>query len=248
MTLALATQGLAGCGRPVPAADGGPERDAGPLPPRAALADQVVEAPGASDGPFGDPELAVNGVRGGGDDAGSLDVYSLDADPEDSLVLAWGGQRVLDGPGVDLVVFENPFRLAGSDGEVFMDPTVVELSEDGRTWFALPFDYVAEDERSYSRRPADWVGFAGLAPVSWHVEDNPVDPFGPAAGGDAFDLAALGDEGEAGALRRRGARFVRLRAAAGLINPDTGERFVRDPLANGPDIDGVAARYLADAE
>ena len=35
-------------------------------PQRGVYADVILDAPGAIDGPFGDPEFAVNGVRGGG--------------------------------------------------------------------------------------------------------------------------------------------------------------------------------------
>jgi cysteine-rich repeat protein len=206
----------------------------------AASADAVLEAPGASGSGFGDPSRATNGVRGGGPTQQSLDVYSIPAG--EHLVLGWEGRRVVDGPGLDLVVFENAFRYG--DGLTFMDPTVVEVSADGERWVAFPHDYVAEDETTYSPREEHWVGFAGVRPVLLHVDEAAVDPFDPqAAGGDAFDLADLPDP----ELRARGIRFVRLSAAAAHENPDTGAPFVADPVSNGPDIDGVMARYLAEA-
>ncbi len=208
-----------------------------------APADQVVDAPGAGEGPFRDPARAVNGVRGLGERAGGADVFSLGYAPDDDrLALRWSGRRVRNGPGVDFVVFENGFRHRGG---WFMDPIVVELSIDGSTWVTWPHDYLAPDEVAYVDDPSLWVGFAGLRPVALHVEDRPVDPFGPAAGGDPFDLDALplGDP-EAARIRREGFRFVRLVSAGGRTNPDTGAPFPRDAVSDGPDIDGVYGRWL----
>jgi hypothetical protein len=163
-----------------------------------------------------------------------MDTYSLGLDEgvNDTLVLAWSGRRVVDGPGVDLVVFENPFELSGPSS-VFMDLVIVEASNDGVAWTAWPHEYLAADLGAYSTDPADWEGFAGRTPVLLHAEDNPVDPFDPdLAGGDGFDLADLPDE----SLRTEGIRFVRFRAA--------GTEYPTEPVSNGPDIDGVYAARL----
>lgn len=216
-----------------------PPSDPGAIGGDPAPADVVVEAPGAGDGPFGDPERAVNGVRGGGGAAGGQDVFSLGFD--DHLVLRWSGRRVLDGPGVDFVVFENPFRHPGG---VFFDPLIVELSIDGETWVTWPHRYVGDGGAD---DPAAWLGFAGLAPVWLHAEDNPVHPFDPAAGGDGFDLAALPDTGEAGRIRREGFVFLRLLPAGGRPDPQTGAPLPIDPISDGPDVDGVFARWFESA-
>lgn len=204
------------------------------------FADELVEAPGAHDGVFGDPTLATNGVRGGGAREGSLDVFSLR--PGDQLVLAWRGARVVDGPGDDLVVFENPFEFG--DGLTFMDPVLVEVSLDGEGWVAFPHDYLAEDEAVYSHRREDWSGFAGLEPVFLHAEQRPMDPFDPMAGGDRFDLATLEGSEQADRIRAEGFRYVRLSPASDHDNPDTSAPFARDFLSDGPDIDGVFAQHL----
>lgn len=205
--------------------------------------DTVVEAPGASAALFHDPALALDGVQGAGRGAGSLDVFSIDYG--DHLVLGWSGRRVHDGPGVDLVVYENPFIFDG--GRVFMDPAIVEVSIDGEEWVAFPHDYLAQDEMLYSSDPADWSGFAGVTPVFLNDATNPVDPFDTAlAGGDAFDIATLPDDALGARILEEGFAFLRLSPAPDHVNPDTGERYPRDPVANGPDIDGVVARYLVD--
>ncbi|GAB4198487.1 MAG: LIC_13355 family lipoprotein [Sandaracinaceae bacterium] len=208
------------------------------------IADEIVDAPGATGEGFGDATRTVNGVRGGGASQGSLDVYSLDYAERTYLVLGFHGGVITDGPGADLVVFENPFRYAAGTGN-FMDPVIVSVSRDSETWVDLPHDYVAADPTRYSIDPDDWVGFAGVTPVLLHAEDHAVDPFDRvAAGGDHFDLGDLDDSGEAGAIRREGARYVRLESAATRVDPDTGERYPRDPTSNGADIDGVYARYV----
>ena len=190
------------------------------------FATEVVDAPHATGSGFGDAERAVNGVRGGGEHAGSTDVYSVGLD-DDHLVLGWEGAAVFDGPGDDLVVFENPFVIHG--GGVFIDPTEVALSPDGDAWVSFPCAANTDDPQD----PAGFVGCAGLTPVHLHADTLPLDPFDPDAGGDRFDLADLPDDPVADWILAEGARYVRLRAAAGVP---------RDPVANGPDIDGVAAR------
>jgi hypothetical protein len=198
----------------------------------ARLADEVRAAPSASERAFRDPAAATNGVRGGGVQGG-LDVFSLGVVPgvDDHVVLCWSDGPVLDGPGPDLVVFENPFPG-------FVDPVIVEVSPDGQRWVTFPHDYTAEDESTYDPDPTRWQGFAGVTPVWLHEEDNRVDPFGAAAGGDAFDLAGLDDA----QVQAEGVVCVRLVSAQARINPDTGGPFVVDAISDGADVDGVYGR------
>ena len=211
--------------------------------PRPAFADEVIEAPSASDEDFGDPTMATNGVRGQGHDNGSTDVFSLTHDVgRDFVTLAWSGRRIVDGPGDDFKVFENPFHYPGGQ---FMDQIVVYLSVDGTTWVPFPHDYVADDETTYLDDPALWQGFAGLSTFSYHEEENPLPVFDADAGGDGFDLARLDpNDAQARAIIEDGFSFIRLVSASSELNPDTGALFVHDRFANGPDIDGVYARYF----
>jgi hypothetical protein len=212
-------------------------------PSIAVLADRVVDAPGATGEGFGDATLAVNGVHGGGNIAGSVDVYSLGYDERPYVVLGWTGARVTNGPGADLVVFENAFRTTWAADEWFMDPAIVEVSLDGETWVAFPHDYVATDETMYSPHEDDWIGFAGVTPVVFD-SDETMDAFDPLSGGDTFDLDALGTDGLAGEIRQDGFRFVRITSAAIVVNEDTGMVFPRERISNGADVDGIAARWL----
>ena len=207
-------------------------------------ADVVVDAAGGA-GPTGDPNNAVNGVRGGGQTGGGTDVYSLNYGEGASLTVRWSGRRVLNGPGLDVVVFENAFEY-GSQGAIFMDLAIVEVSTDGNEWVAFPHDYIADDEEVYSDDPSAWSGFAGRTPVLLHEEDNPVDPVDPSvAGGDGFDLDDLPDEGPGAAIKVDGFVFLRIVTAPSVENPDTGAPYPFAAISNGADIDGVYAATLA---
>jgi hypothetical protein len=132
------------------------------------FADEVVEfapGPGASFGHAKLPEVVL------GPPGGSFDVATLGCEGE--IVLRFDEPGIVDGPGVDLIVFENPFAAD------FPEPGEVSVSEDGERWFTFPC------------APASLEGCAGVTPTLAYPGSG-LDPTDPAqAGGDAFDLAAL---------------------------------------------------------
>lgn len=210
---------------------------AGPCPAPASavgeLLDTVVSyVPGPIiNGGQANPWFAINGVRGGGCCQGSLDVCSLGSSSVGwggELTLRLAGKTILDGPGPDLVVYENPFYVQGSPelGGTW-ETGVVSVSEDGVTWVTFPVVYDAQYPVTDRRRYVH--GFCGVNPV-WLNTDAGGSPGDPAGGGDAFDLAEIG---------LCEVRFVRIRDTA-QVYPD----------ANFPpgdcDIDGVAALYTRD--
>jgi len=147
--------------------------------------------PGANAG-FGAerlPDIVLGPPRGEGNTAGSLDVLSLGVGGE--IVVGFGDRALVDGPGPDLLVFENPFYPEGDATQVYAEPGEVAVSEDGQTFFAFPCD--VDDAFS---------GCAGKTPTELYdaLEVDPIDP--ELTGGDAFDLEDLG-------LTQ--ARFVRVR-------------------------------------
>lgn len=200
------------------------------------LATEVLSAPGATGEGHLDVALATNGVRGGGQYQGGLDVFSVGVD--DELVLGFV-DPVRDGSGPDFAVFENPFDVRS--GGRFFDPAVVELSADCTQFVPFPMEYTGDPE-IWSADPSEWSGFAGITPVALHEEDNPVDPLSDAAGGDRFDLADL-DPGDpvAADILADGLLCVRLTAASAWIAPASGLPYPSDPVSNGPDIDGIYA-------
>lgn len=132
------------------------------------FADRVVLfSPGEGAG-FGEPELALGGPRGLGTDAGSLHVVSLGCGGQ--IDLAFDGDLIpVDGPGVDLLVFENAFVGFTELGEV-------SASVDGIDWLTWPCNTDTLE------------GCAGVTPTA--VDADPSDPDN--AGGDAYDLEDIG--------------------------------------------------------
>jgi hypothetical protein len=142
------------------------------------FATEVVQVDYGSGQNFGRaamPDIALGPPAGAGCCGGSLDVVSLGNGGE--IVLGFGANAIVDGPGVDFVVFENPFE---SDGKVFTELASVMVSEDGRTWHAFPCEA--------TEAPFDQC--AGQRPVYLSDDDGPIDP--DTSGGDGFDLADLG--------------------------------------------------------
>jgi hypothetical protein len=112
--------------------------------------------------------------QGKGPNAGSLDVVSLGR--EGTIVLGLDDLRLVDGPGPDLLVFENPF------GDWIETGRVAVSGDGGATWQEWP---------CHPELPAR-PGCAGKRAVLASPQAC-VDPTDPAtAGGDAFDLAEIG--------------------------------------------------------
>ena len=172
-----------------------------------AVADVVRFDPGEGSGHGSDrlPGVVIGVPDGGKTSEGSLDVLSLGLGGELIVRLSCD---VVDGDGVDLVVYENAF-LVGSTGNAFAEPAEIAVSADGETFHAFsceaPTAQVAPDDGI--------DGCAGLAPVAANAENGLAGVF-PDGGGDGFDLASVG-------LER--VRFVRIRdrSAAGAT-PNAG--------------------------
>ena len=162
----------------------------------------VSFAPGEGAGYGGGAiEASVLGApTGRGVMSGSLDVLSLGVGGE--IVLEFD-EAIEDGPGVDLIVFENAFWAQGDPGRVFEELGEVAVSEDGESWSV----FSCAPERAEAG--PSWPGCAGWSPTLEHklARGHALD--WEEIGGDGFDLAVVG-------LER--ARFVRVRdlSAEGL--------------------------------
>lgn len=186
-----------------------------------AFADRVVSfSPGESSG-FGADcfPYVVLGPPWGSAGQQSLDVLTLGK--KGSIVLAFDDVGLVDGPGTDLLVFENPLSAFPETGEV-------EVSADGQAWFKWPCDGTNKD--------AGYPGCAGVRTVQ-SSPDNGIPATDPErAGGDRFDLATLEGLPDAGFV----GRFVRI-ADTGL-NAYSGSNggFDLDAVAvvNGTPLDG----------
>ncbi|HMV44358.1 MAG TPA: LIC_13355 family lipoprotein [Leptospiraceae bacterium] len=224
-------------------------------------ADTVTSAPGDTGSGFQDKTKAINGVRGGGFSTGSTDVFSLTSTGSSaSIVLEWKGKRVLNGSGIDFIVFENPFQYNGNASSIFMEPIIVEVSQDNISYCGFSPDYTFSPETTYSTNPTYWKRFAGITPVLYNVETNPLsgnDLYDiTKTGGDGFDLDNLSGANDFNIgcsttlrdkIKSEGFVYLRLISATARTNADTGSNFLQDTGAfgGGPDIDGVIARYRA---
>jgi hypothetical protein len=156
------------------------------------------------------PEIIYGEPLGNGETQGGINVLSLGRGG--SITIGFGGNAIVDGPGVDFTVFENPFLHGANGDQVFSELAEVSVSADGQTWFAFPC-------ASEAKPP---VGCAGYAPVfaNGDIGISSVDP--TVSGGDQFDLATIGVNEEI--------RFVRIQDVQGGGAAPTA----------GFDLDGVA--------
>ncbi len=146
--------------------------------PGARFVTRVVElayGPGQDHGRNAMPDVVFGPPLGGGTLQGSLDVVSLGNGGV--ITVAFDGNAIVDGPGPDFIVFENPFETAGG---VFAELATVAVSDDGHSWHSFPCDATE----------APYGTCAGHTPVLANGDLGPLEP--ESAGGDAFDLAALG--------------------------------------------------------
>ena len=166
------------------------DRDASRADP---FVDRVVSFEPGPGGGFGKerlPKIVLGPPRGAGLRAGSRHVLSLGQ--RGRITLAFVDNQVTDGPGGDLLIFENAF-LDGDGTQStrgFFELAKVEVSVDGVSWKAFPYD-------TGTRK-----GCAGWHPVFANPDKNQIPATDPKrAGGDLFDLRDVG---------LRYARYVRI--------------------------------------
>jgi hypothetical protein len=158
------------------------------------------------------PEIVEGPPVGSGDLSGSFDVVSLGLGGE--IVVSFGANAIVDGPGVDFVVFENAFFASGDPAKPAADPGEVAVSEDGATWHVFPCDAPPQSCAGY--RPVYSAPGNGISPLDTER-----------AGGDAFDLGVLGVAK---------ARFVRIRDRSSATCDGAGPK----PTNLGFDLDAIA--------
>jgi hypothetical protein len=173
------------------------------------------------------PGIVEGPPVGGGSDHGSTDVVSLGNGG--SIVVSFAPNGIVDGPGPDFIVFENPFWIDGDPGGVYAEPGEVSVSDDGTTWQTFPCTPTYDPSASDGTGTEPPYGTC----AGWHIvyssPANGISPLDPAtAGGDAFDLADLGVTH---------ARYVRIVDKTMEECPDAG---ADRPSSNGFDLDAVA--------
>jgi hypothetical protein len=148
--------------------------------PFAAAVSSFEPGEGAGFGQEGMPDVVLGPPSGVASGQGSTDVLSLG---RDGVIVLELGVAAVDGPGPDLIIFENPFIIAAT-GAVFGEPGEVAVSADAADFKVFPCE---------AAEPAP-NGCAGYG-VVLAGPDTDLDPTDPdTAGGDAFDLAEIGME------------------------------------------------------
>jgi len=213
-----------------------------PAAAQGAFATQVVDYSPGPNAQVGVAANALGGPEGGGLAIGSFDVVSLGTGG--SLTLGFDVTPT-DGPGADLIVFENGFATFGG---VFAEAVFVEVSSDGVAFARFPSAYAGPAgplPAFGSVALGSYAGLAGGLPVLANVASNGLDPFDPvAAGGDAFDLAELADHPlvTAGTVDLAAISCVRLVDVEAGVDTDSGGTPIWDN--GGPvgaaDVDAVA--------
>lgn len=196
-----------------------------------------VPGAGGGFGQSGLPGSVIGPPLGAGLFGGGLDVVSLGTSGRIDLVMT--NNVIIDGDGVDFTVFENAFLSIGAysiTGVPFAEPGRVSVSQDGNTWVAFPCQMAA---------PPYYPGCAGVFPVLSNAS-SPSSPHAsvatstpiealvgmsifdlalpPGAGGDSFDLAAVG---------LTWARYVRIEASPVATGPEGADnaRFDLDAIS-----------------
>ncbi|MCW7494548.1 LIC_13355 family lipoprotein [Leptospira soteropolitanensis] len=228
------------------------------LPQSIPIANTVVSASSTVSG-FNDSSKAINGICGGGELSGSLDVYALNLTGTGAtLILSWGGKTVKNVSGIDFIVFENPFRVTESSDRYAFDPMVVQVSYDGTNYCGFDlsgFNPTAAD----SNKISSWPGFGGLRPVLYNMSSNLLSleqlftSTGNGfllGGGDGFNIDDLitnpsCDNTALNQIKTSGFKLIKMTSASGVTNPNTGSGYVYPhSYTNGSDIDGVVAKSV----
>jgi len=162
------------------------------------------------------------------------------------------GYEIIDGDGIDFIIFENPFKPSGLDDVVFTEAAVVEVSQDGIDWHRFPFDYNPDGpgDAPYAN-PVNFHGLAGITPVYANPNEG-IDPLNPeVSGGDGFDLADVGLEKAAYVkiidtgcnIKAPGTQIV---DDNGDLVDDYGNHFPLSENKEGFDLDAVAVIHFGD--
>ena len=163
--------------------------------------------------------MIQGGPKGGGASSGSSDVLSLGVKGE--VVVDFGDYDIVDGPGDDFIVFENPFLVSAYNP--FAEPAVVGVSSSG-TSSADFIDFKCDlTKTTGDAKTQTWPypGCAGVKPVLAGSGSCASPTNSSAAGGDAFDLAKLGVTQ---------ARYLRIRDAGVSTSGTTTQGFDLDAV------------------
>ncbi len=179
----------------------------------------------------GDSLQMLGPPSGEGLHMGSADIYQLGVQGEVVIEL---GDPAANGPGTDLIIYENPFlAIGGADSETWVEALKVEVSSNSEDWAGFDNSYLgtAGPFGLFQPIPMHWFrGFAGVSPVAAH----PVLGVDPAdivlGGGDVFDLQDLVDHPNVVSqlVDLEDIRYVRLTDIQGGVSTDSAGGLIWD--------------------
>jgi hypothetical protein len=172
------------------------------------------------------PGIVEGPPVGGGSDLGSTDVVSLGSGG--SIVVSFAPNAIIDGPGADFIVFENPFWIGGNESDPYAEPGEVSVSDDGITWTSFACTPTIDPQASDGTGVAPPYGTCGGWQIVYSNPQNGISPVDPnVAGGLALDLATVGVTH---------ARYVKIVDQTHEACPEAGA----GPITNGFDLDAIA--------
>lgn len=131
------------------------------------------------------------------------------------IILGLKNGRILNGDGVDFIIFENAFERQ-IDGVVFAEPAIVSVSQNGIDFIEFPFNSWTLD------------GLAGKTPTNGL--ENPFDI--SVSGGDGFDLEVLGLDF---------ITHIKLKDTSRIVSQDEKHPFYQPEfIVSGFDLDAIA--------
>lgn len=211
-----------------------------PVVAQAQFATQVVafNTNGNAGGGVFQPNNTLGAPNGAGGGAGAVTVHSLGVGGDLELAFA---VNLVDGPGADLLVAENPFITAV--GQVYGELMFVEVSSNGTDYARFPSRFFGGDGSSFAINSVGFVsGLAGQTPVYTHPNAPNIDPQDLVeAGGDAFDLADLRTHPLviAGRVDLNAIARIRLVDVVSGQSIDSRGRTILDPSSGSADVDAV---------
>lgn len=133
------------------------------------------------------------------------------------IVVGCKGRYIVDGDGVDFVVFENVMKTGD---RIFAEPAVISVSRDGVNFVEFPFDPIT---------------LQGLAGINWTNGSVDWKDY-PACGGDGFDLATINMDS---------ITHIKIKDTTHIIStlPTTSPYYSPPALLSGFDLDAVVLRY-----
>ena len=183
---------------------------------------QVVFGPNYSIGYGPDNQYFPQCIYGRHDTAARPNAPSTG--PQNLLSLGTGGiiilrffRPIINGPGVDFTVFENPFMVGSDTTNVFAEVGIIGVSRDGVNFidFLYRWDTLSPGRYRYHN-------LAGATPVNGLASPfDPGSPYQGHSGGDSFDLDSVNMDS---------VFYLRIKDAGSLV-PDGGPAFDLDAVS-----------------